>query len=347
MKGLEGILCFGFVILLFGFTSELFTGLFVIILVGIIAFIAWSALDSSRIEAEKVKRLQRREKIQEKELADKNELKQKELAATNELIQFVQNSQLIVRKNTSLHINYQPLLKCLNQQYGAALRSDHSRIKRADKYGRVTDNQKVNWANKLYEIISTANLNNEGNKLLDNYAESISVVHLIPKGIEYNANKRFKTFNQLKKHLEFNSSVETLNTIKANLTLAYESDIANQKSTTQVKDIGDGFQYEFFCQEILNQASWNTESTPASNDHGADILAYTGEHSVAIQCKYYTKPVGNTGVQEIIGALKYYGTQVGVVVAPNGFTTGAYKLAEANSVHLLHHDDLKDLSNLL
>ena len=102
MKGLEGILCFGFVILLFGFTSELFTGLFVIILVGIIAFIAWSALDSSRIEAEKVKRLQRREKIQEKELADKNELKQKELAATNELIQFVQNSKLIVRKNTCL-----------------------------------------------------------------------------------------------------------------------------------------------------------------------------------------------------------------------------------------------------
>ena len=51
---------------------------------------------------------------------------------------------------------------------------------------------------------------------------------------------------------------------------------------------------------------WKTQVTKASGDQGCDVLAVKGRARVAIQCKYYSKPIGNKGVQEINAAKSYY-----------------------------------------
>ena len=41
--------------------------------------------------------------------------------------------------------------------------------------------------------------------------------------------------------------------------------------------------------------------------------------------------------------MKYYGATKGVVIAPNGFTKSAEKLAKANEIELVHHSEIKDI----
>ena len=45
------------------------------------------------------------------------------------------------------------------------------------------------------------------------------------------------------------------------------------------------------------------------------------------QCKRFAKPVGNKAVQEVVAGLKFYKANIGVVIAPNGFTNSAEDLS--------------------
>ncbi len=58
----------------------------------------------------------------------------------------------------------------------------------------------------------------------------------------------------------------------------------------------DGIQYEQFCKKILEDAGWVVEDTPTSRDQGVDLIASIENLRVCIQCKCFTKPVGNKAV---------------------------------------------------
>jgi restriction system protein len=98
--------------------------------------------------------------------------------------------------------------------------------------------------------------------------------------------------------------------------------------------------YEYFCAERLKLSGWNPTVTQASGDQGADIVATRGKETLVVQCKHYSKPVGNKAVQEVVAAMRHYNGDVGVVIATNGFTKSAEQLAASNGVALLGHDDL-------
>ena len=59
-----------------------------------------------------------------------------------------------------------------------------------------------------------------------------------------------------------------------------------------------GVEYEHYCAEILRRSGWNATVSTASNDQGVDIFAKKNHLSVAIQCKKYSKPIGNKAVQD-------------------------------------------------
>lgn len=105
-------------------------------------------------------------------------------------------------------------------------------------------------------------------------------------------------------------------------------------------------EFEHFCAERLRMDGWDASVTQASADQGADIIARYGKRSVAVQCKQYSKPVGNSAVQEVVAARAHYATSHAAVIANIGFTPAARKLAETNGVHLLHHDEIGDLAAL-
>lgn len=68
---------------------------------------------------------------------------------------------------------------------------------------------------------------------------------------------------------------------------------------------------------------------------------------IIIQCKKYSKPVGNFAVQEVAAALAYKNADRGIVVAINGFTSAAVELAECNNILLLDYQDLPKIDKLL
>ena len=100
--------------------------------------------------------------------------------------------------------------------------------------------------------------------------------------------------------------------------------------------------YERHCALLLRKAGWEAEVTAASGDQGTDVLARRGKRSLVLQCKLYSKPVGNSAVQQIAAARLHHRADFAAVVSNADFTRRARELAATNGVYLLHHEELRD-----
>ena len=106
----------------------------------------------------------------------------------------------------------------------------------------------------------------------------------------------------------------------------------------------DPYDYEHYCANQFLKNGWDdAEATSGSSDQGVDVIAKKGDDVLVGQCKKYSKPVGNSAVQEVVAGMGYYGANIGVVISNNGFTNSAKKLAEANNIKLIHHSEIKNL----
>ena len=112
-------------------------------------------------------------------------------------------------------------------------------------------------------------------------------------------------------------------------------------------DIISGEHYETLCRNLLQAQGWHVDTTPVTGDQGADLIADAGGCRVVIQCKFYSKPVGNKAVQEAHAAVGYHAGDRAAVVSNATFTRSARQLAQANGVILMHHDQLADLGRLI
>jgi restriction system protein len=106
-------------------------------------------------------------------------------------------------------------------------------------------------------------------------------------------------------------------------------------------------EFETFCAEELDRAGWSARVTTQSHDQGVDVIAEKGDVRVVIQCKKYTRPVGNKSVQEAAAAKAHEQANYGIVVSNARYTSAAEQLASTNGILLLHYSDLANLHNLL
>lgn len=98
----------------------------------------------------------------------------------------------------------------------------------------------------------------------------------------------------------------------------------------------DGHDYEHRVADYLRRRGYYGVSvTKASGDYGADVIARKGTKKYAVQCKYYSSPVGVAAVQEVTAAKAHYGCNAAMVVTNSTFTSAAEKLAAENRVILL------------
>lgn len=104
----------------------------------------------------------------------------------------------------------------------------------------------------------------------------------------------------------------------------------------------DPLEYERLCALLLRKAGWDAQVTPASGDQGTDVLARRGKRSLVLQCKLYSKPVGNSAVQQIAAARAHHRADFAAVVSNADFTLRARQLAATNGVYLLHHEELRE-----
>jgi restriction system protein len=109
----------------------------------------------------------------------------------------------------------------------------------------------------------------------------------------------------------------------------------------------NGAEFEAFCAAQLRAYGWSVQLTPLCRDQGVDVIAEKNRLRVALQCKLYSKPVGNKAVQEIAAGRVHQRAQHGAVVTNGTFTASAKELAATNGIRLLHHSDLPQLETIL
>jgi hypothetical protein len=99
-------------------------------------------------------------------------------------------------------------------------------------------------------------------------------------------------------------------------------------------------QFEQHCGDVLAARGWSVKVGRGSGDQGVDVLARKGGRSVVLQCKLYTRPVGNKAVQEALAGRGYAGADGAAVVSNAPYTAAAHALAARVGVLLLHVSDL-------
>jgi len=117
-----------------------------------------------------------------------------------------------------------------------------------------------------------------------------------------------------------------------------------QALETDSYDKMTGEEFEEFCADILRGNGYtNVEVTKASGDHGIDVLASKDGLRYAIQCKRYSKPVGNKAVQEAYSGKAIYKADVAVVMSNMDFTSQAIDDARKLGVELWDRNKIYSL----
>ncbi len=98
--------------------------------------------------------------------------------------------------------------------------------------------------------------------------------------------------------------------------------------------------FEAYVAALYSKMGFTIHLTPNSNDKGVDVIAFRDDGNYIIQAKQSKSVIGNSGVQEISAAKKYYETQFGndfdlILFSNNDFTSAAIILANANQVKLI------------
>ena len=82
-------------------------------------------------------------------------------------------------------------------------------------------------------------------------------------------------------------------------------------------------EFEQRCADYLSLRGWESTTTKGSGDQGVDVVACKNNIVLVVQCKKYSKPVGNKAVQEIIAAKAYMQATFAAVVSNQTYTPAA------------------------
>lgn len=109
-----------------------------------------------------------------------------------------------------------------------------------------------------------------------------------------------------------------------------------------------GLEFEEWLARLLRDAGIGGVClTQASRDQGADLVITIGNRKIVMQAKQYQETVGNSAVQEVHGALPYYGATEAWVVTTSSFSKDAIDLAYRTGVRLVSGNQLLNLPAML
>jgi restriction system protein len=106
-------------------------------------------------------------------------------------------------------------------------------------------------------------------------------------------------------------------------------------------------EFELHCAAVLKKAGWKSAAMSGSADQGIDVVAERDGTKVVLQCKLYSKPVGNAAVQEAHAGMAVAGAHHSAVVSVSGYTASARTAAASTRTLLLHPSELPTLAQLL
>ncbi len=105
-------------------------------------------------------------------------------------------------------------------------------------------------------------------------------------------------------------------------------------------DVMSGHAFEEYVGWLLRQRGYEVDTTPASHDLGADLIARNNDGRVAVQCKRSTKKVGRLVVSDAHAARSYYKADQSMVISNSWYSADAQKLAKATGTQLVDRETL-------
>ena len=119
------------------------------------------------------------------------------------------------------------------------------------------------------------------------------------------------------------------------------------KLNEMLSNVTSGEEFEIFLKHLYEIMGYIVELTPKTGDQGADLILQKNNKKIVAQAKFYSNPVGNFAIQEVVAATKYYNADKAIVVTNNVFTKPAKDLADANDVQLIDGNSLNACINML
>lgn len=112
------------------------------------------------------------------------------------------------------------------------------------------------------------------------------------------------------------------------------------QSGMDVIDQMSGTEFEQLLLVHFQAQGYTGMLTPTTSDYGADLVLEKAGTRVVVQAKRYRGVVGIEAVQQIIGAVRYYSADRGMVVTNSVFTENAAQLAQVNGIELVDRKQL-------
>lgn len=103
-----------------------------------------------------------------------------------------------------------------------------------------------------------------------------------------------------------------------------------------------GPEFERWMANLYTGLGYPTTVLGGSGDQGVDLIVVSTDGKIAIQCKQWARPVGNSCVQEVLAGSIHHRCDEAWVVAPNGFTPGARELARSVGVKLYDAGSIRE-----
>ncbi len=112
-----------------------------------------------------------------------------------------------------------------------------------------------------------------------------------------------------------------------------------------LKDIDqmEGDHFEAYIAYFLRLNGFKRiKITQYQGDQGIDIIAHKKKESYGIQCKRWSRNVGNSAVQETYAGQGFYKLDHGLVITNSFYTQSAKSLAAQLNIELIDRNDLID-----
>jgi hypothetical protein len=169
--------------------------------------------------------------------------------------------------------------------------------------------------------------------LIDKWNEAEHVARTVRRGLQRRPYGKEEQIRILLNHLpeEYREMDQTL----TELFRERHEYLKTQFGESPILDSVSGQEFEAYVAKRLKSDGYEVSGTPKTGDQGADLIAKKDGKKVIIQAKRYQGPVGNKAVQEVIGAVSFYGGDEGWVVTNSTFTASAKALAQKAGIRLI------------
>lgn len=102
----------------------------------------------------------------------------------------------------------------------------------------------------------------------------------------------------------------------------------------------DPFIFEIQIAKLYGSMGFSVINTPRTGDQGVDFFAVKDDKKHIVQCKHWTKSVGEPVLRDLLGTKIHFKADTAILVTTSDFTEQAIRFASSNDIELINGEML-------